>query len=79
MRRRRVWLGLGDPVRKQPGSRTLEGQRGQDELGNLELTCTSLAKFISKFSLTIPSLAAKKARTCETKWRSLSVSFSQSL
>lgn len=30
-----------------------------------------------RFSRTTPSEAAKKARMCETKWRSSSVSFSQ--
>lgn len=37
-----------------------------------------MEKLRARFSLTIPSDAAKKARTCETKCRSFSFSFSQS-
>lgn len=40
-------------------------------------SCTSFMKRMARFSLTMPSLAAKKASTCEMKWRSPSESFSQ--
>lgn len=40
-------------------------------------SCTSFMKRMARFSRTMPSLAAKKARTCEMKWRSPSDSFSQ--
>jgi hypothetical protein len=42
-------------------------------------TCTSFMKRTPRFSSTMPSEAAKKARIWEMKWRSSSVSFSQSL
>ena len=38
-----------------------------------------MAKFPARFSLTIPSEAAKKARMCEMKCRSFVLSLSQSL
>ena len=52
--------------------------------GNLEnalasLNCTSLIKRIAKFSNTIPSLAAKKAKIIEMKYLSSSDKVSQSL
>ncbi len=37
------------------------------------------AKLLLRFSLTMPSDAAKKARACEMKWRSLSVRRFQSV
>ena len=41
--------------------------------------CDFVAKLLLRFSLTMPSDAAKKARTCEMKWRLLSVRRSQSV
>ena len=40
--------------------------------------CTSDAKFVARFSRTMPSEAAKKAKTCLMKWRSEACSCCQS-